>query len=192
MSVQGRPGCWRELGRRSWLGLRSRPCGERGHNHLWDPWPGADRTVWPDRVVVPSPALDAVLERYLAHRTNDDPTVRVKKVARPKELGSASRSWPSFAAASSSSSTKTRASGSRSSSTRFHMRAGCLGNFPDVHQRIPPRRFPPRAGPRHDAAAAKSARGLMHRGGGHRVARSRPSQRPLWVHAVWKRAVLVV
>ncbi len=58
-----------EHGRRSWSGLRSRPCGECRHEHLRGGRLVADRGVRPDGVVVPSPALDDDLG--LAQRVKD-------------------------------------------------------------------------------------------------------------------------
>src|SRR5437764_10093633 len=58
MLVYGRPGRQREHGRRSWSGLRSRPCGERWHEHLRGWSAVADRGMRANHIVVPSPTLD--------------------------------------------------------------------------------------------------------------------------------------
>src|SRR5499433_3965081 len=58
MLVYGRPWRQREHGRRSWSGLRSRPCGESWDEHLGCWSPVADRGMRPDRVVVTAPTFD--------------------------------------------------------------------------------------------------------------------------------------
>src|SRR3954464_5810789 len=58
MLVQGRPGRHGQHGRRSWSGLRSRPCGESWHEHLGGRCLVAMGRMRPDGVVMPAPALD--------------------------------------------------------------------------------------------------------------------------------------
>ena len=56
--VQGRPLLHGSLGRRSWLGVRSRPSGEGGQEHLGRRRPIAQRAMRPDCIVVASPTFD--------------------------------------------------------------------------------------------------------------------------------------
>src|SRR4028118_2163606 len=58
MLVHGRSLRHGEQGRRSRSGERSRPCGKGWHEHLRSGWPVAQRGMRPDRIEVPSPALD--------------------------------------------------------------------------------------------------------------------------------------
>src|SRR5215212_10390175 len=58
MLVEGWPLRYHERARRSRLGERSRPCGKGWHEHLRSGWPVAQRGMRPDRIEVPSPALD--------------------------------------------------------------------------------------------------------------------------------------
>src|SRR3954468_16931705 len=58
MLVQGWPGRHGSHGRRSWSGLRSRPCGESWHEHLRGRCLVAEGRMRPDGVVMPAPALD--------------------------------------------------------------------------------------------------------------------------------------
>src|SRR2546421_2951890 len=69
MLVEGWSWHQREHGRRSWSGLRSRPCGECWHEHLRCRSPVADRCMWPHRVVVTTPAFDDDLR--LSQRVED-------------------------------------------------------------------------------------------------------------------------
>src|SRR3979411_96734 len=58
MLFWGRRWGQREHGRRSWSGLRSRPCGECWHERLRCRSPVADRGMRPHRVVVTTPAFN--------------------------------------------------------------------------------------------------------------------------------------
>src|ERR1051325_4163629 len=58
MLVKGWPRHQREHGRRSWSGLRSRPCGQCWHKHLRGGSPVADRGMRAHGIVVTAPALD--------------------------------------------------------------------------------------------------------------------------------------
>lgn len=58
MLVHGRSGRHPEHGRRRWSGLRSRPCGEGGHEDLRCRWLVVDGAVWTHSIVMPSPAFD--------------------------------------------------------------------------------------------------------------------------------------
>src|ERR1051325_912354 len=58
MLVKGWPRRQREHGRRSWSGLRSRPCGQCWHKHLRGGSPVADRGMRAHGIVVTAPALD--------------------------------------------------------------------------------------------------------------------------------------
>src|SRR5262249_47415604 len=58
MLVEGWPWHQREHGRRSGSGLRSRPCGESGHEHLRGRRPVADRGMRANHIVVTPPTLD--------------------------------------------------------------------------------------------------------------------------------------
>src|SRR5215217_5821741 len=58
MLVEVRPWGQRERGWRSQSGKRSRPCGKGWDEHLRSGWPVAQRGMRPDRIEVPSPALD--------------------------------------------------------------------------------------------------------------------------------------
>src|SRR4051795_10042432 len=69
MLVQGWPGRHGYHGRRSWSGLRSRPCGECWHEHLRCRSAIANRGMRPDGVVVTTPAFDDDLR--LSQRVED-------------------------------------------------------------------------------------------------------------------------
>src|SRR4051795_12404924 len=58
MLVQGWPGRHGYHGRRSWSGLRSRPCGESWHEHLGGRCLVAEGCMRPDGIVMTAPALD--------------------------------------------------------------------------------------------------------------------------------------
>src|ERR671913_1736103 len=58
MLVHGWSWRYREPGRRSRSGERSRPGGEGGHNHLRSRWPIAQGRMRPHAVVMPPPAFD--------------------------------------------------------------------------------------------------------------------------------------
>src|ERR687883_664022 len=69
MLVKGWPRHQWEHGRRSWSGLRSRPCGQCWHKDLRGGSPVADRSMRAHGVVVTAPALDDDLR--LAQRVED-------------------------------------------------------------------------------------------------------------------------
>src|SRR5438552_9349966 len=91
MLVEGWSWHQREHGRRSWSGLRSRPCGERWHEHLRGRSPVADRGMRPDGVVVPSPTLDDDLG--LAQHVEDLAVEQLVAQARIEALDEAVLPW---------------------------------------------------------------------------------------------------
>src|SRR3954454_13768577 len=93
MLVQGWSWRYREPGRRSRSGERSRPGGEGGHNHLRSRWPITQGRMRAHAVVMPPPALD------------DDPTsvTPIARIASATGVPCATRTstWRSFATISS-------------------------------------------------------------------------------------------
>jgi hypothetical protein len=64
MLVQGWSGRHHEHGRRSWSVLRSRPCGEGGHEDLRRWWPVPNRSMRTKSVVMSPPAFDDDLSLF--------------------------------------------------------------------------------------------------------------------------------
>src|SRR3954454_8462873 len=93
MFVQGWSWRYREPGRRSRSGERSRPGREGGHNHLRSRWPITQGRMRAHAVVMPPPALD------------DDPTsaTPMERIASATGVPCATRTstWRSFATISS-------------------------------------------------------------------------------------------
>src|ERR1700712_71659 len=91
MLVQGGSWRYREHGRRSWSGLRSRPCGESWHEHLRSRSAIADRGMRPDSVVVSAPTLDDDLR--LAQRVEDLAVEKLVAQARVETLDEPVLPW---------------------------------------------------------------------------------------------------
>src|ERR1043166_1037250 len=91
MLVKGRPRHQREHGRRSWSGLRSRPCGQCWHKHLRSGSPVADRGMRAHGIVVTAPAFDDDLG--FAQRVEDLAVEQLVAQARVEAFDEAVLPW---------------------------------------------------------------------------------------------------